>query len=49
MRRTLENVKKQISQLEWCEVNDGFPSYLIANKELFEDRMLIDHKETVFR
>jgi len=46
--RNLENIKKSIEQLEWCELNDQFPRYILANKENPQIQALIDQKETVF-
>ncbi len=46
--RKIENIKNEISQLQWCEITDQFPKYVAENKERLEACALIDQKNTIY-
>ncbi|NGX50235.1 MAG: hypothetical protein K1060chlam2_00076 [Chlamydiae bacterium] len=46
--RDVERIKKSIDALEYCEINDQFPEYILKNEERFRASGLIDSRVTVF-
>jgi beta-1,4-mannosyl-glycoprotein beta-1,4-N-acetylglucosaminyltransferase len=47
--RNLEKIRNDIAKLEWCEITDQFPQYVVAHQEALELQGLIDQKETTFQ
>lgn len=46
--RRLENIQREVSALQWRQIDTTFPKYVLANRDAPDIEKLIDQKETRF-